>query len=73
MIGEIIKHMRVSAGLSQTQLADKLGIAQTTLSGYETNSSKPNYEIVEQIATICEFELILRDKNSNEKIYLNKK
>lgn len=66
MIHKILRHMRESSGLSQVQLAEKLSLAQTTLSGYETGYSKPNYEVVEQIANICEFDLIFVDKNSEE-------
>ena len=72
MISEIVKHMRESAGLSQVQLAGKLKIAQTTLSGYETGYSKPNYEIIEKIAKICEFDIIFKDKNNGEIINIKK-
>ena len=68
MIGKRIKQMRVSAGFSQAELSKNLGIAQTTLSGYETNLSMPNYDMVEKIATLCEFEIVFLDKNSEETI-----
>ena len=66
-ISSLIKHMREISGYSQIELAKKLGIAQTTLSGYETNYSEPNFVIVLQIADICDFEIICSDKSSNEK------
>ena len=68
MIGKRIKQMRITAGFSQTELSKKISIAQTTLSGYETDSSMPNYDMVEKIATICEFDILFRDKNSEETI-----
>ena len=73
MIEKYIKYMRKSAGLSQITLAQKLGIAQTTLSGYETGNSKPNYDIVHQIAKICDFDVLIKDKNSGEIITIKKK
>ena len=60
--------MRIAAGFSQVELAQKLGIAQGTLSGYETDSSMPNYDMIERIAAFCEFKIIFVDKNSTETI-----
>ncbi|MCL1819436.1 MAG: helix-turn-helix domain-containing protein [Oscillospiraceae bacterium] len=68
MLGKRIKKMRTAAGFSQDTLAKNLGIAQNTLSGYETDSSMPNYDMVEKIAAFCEFEVIFIDKNSAESI-----
>ena len=66
MVGQ--RYMRVSSGISQAQLAKKLGIGQTTLSGYETGSSNPNYDMVEKIAGVCDFEIVFIDKISGENI-----
>jgi len=66
MLGERIKKMRIAAGFSQVVLAQHLGIAQNTLSGYETDSSMPNYDMVEKIAMICEFDIVFVDENSLE-------
>ena len=68
MLGERIKRMRTAAGFSQVVLAQNLGIAQNTLSGYETGSSMPNYDMVEKIAALCEFDIIFLDRNSAETI-----
>lgn len=68
MLGEKIKKMRTAAGFNQVELALKLGIAQSTLSGYETDFSMPNYDMVEKIATACEFDIVFLDKNSLEAI-----
>ncbi len=71
IIGDLIKYMRTSAGLSQVELSTSLGIAQNTLSGYETNYSQPNYDMVEKIAAICEFDIVFVDRNSSESIKTN--
>ena len=68
MIGKRIKQMRTMAGFSQAELSKNLGIAQNTLSGYETGFSMPNYDMVEKIATLCEFEILFLDKNNEETI-----
>ena len=68
MLGKRIRQMRTAAGFNQSELAEKLGISQTTLSGYETGYSMPNYDMVERLAALCEFELVFLDKNSLEKI-----
>ena len=68
MLGERIRKMRIAAGFNQAELAKKLGIAQSTLSGYETGFSMPNYDMVENIATFCEFDIMFLDKNSMETI-----
>jgi len=66
MIGKMIKYMRESSNMTQSDLASELEIGQTTLSGYERGFSKPNYEMVERVADICDFEIVFIDKNSSE-------
>ena len=66
MIGEHIRKMRTAAGFNQMELARHLGIAQNTLSGYETGFSMPNYDMVEKIAALCDFEIVFVDQNSTE-------
>ena len=68
MIGKQIKQMRTASGFSQAELSAILGIAQNTLSGYETGSSMPNYDMVEKIAALCEFDILFVDINSEEAI-----
>lgn len=68
MLGKRLRQMRIAAGFSQIELAQTLGIAQSTLSGYETDSSMPNYDMVEKIAALCEFDIMFIDKNSEEMI-----
>lgn len=47
MLNDRIKEARIKAGLTQKQLAEKVGIATTTLSGYERGASDPD------INTLC--------------------
>lgn len=68
MIGKILKYIRKEKKLNQKQLASIINIAQTTLSGYETNYSNPTYEVIEKIATTCDYEIIFRNKITKEEI-----
>ena len=49
--------MRLSAGLSQKELAKKLNLADTTISSYERENSQPDFETIVKIADICGYEL----------------
>jgi len=71
-IGRMLKYMRQSAGMTQEDMAKELKIAPTTLSGYETEYSKANFETVQVIAQICEFDIIMIDRNSQEEFKIEK-
>ena len=51
-IGDNIKKRRLSAGLSQSQLAEKLGISSQAVSKWETNFSQPDITLLPEIATV---------------------
>ena len=68
MIGKLLKIIRINNGLKQSELAEKLNIAQTTLSGYETSYSNPKFEIIEEFANNCDYEIIFRNKKTKEEI-----
>lgn len=68
MIGKLLKLIRINKGLKQSELAEKLNIAQTTLSGYETNYSNPRFEIIEEFANICDYEIVFRNKKTKDEI-----
>lgn len=53
-IGRNIAHARVSAGLTQQALADKLGTNRTTITQYETEARKPSLDRLQEIATALE-------------------
>lgn len=68
MINEILKYMRKQKKLSQKELAKSLNIAQTTLSGYETIYSHPTYEMIEEIANKCNYDIIFRNRETKEEL-----
>lgn len=47
MLNDRLKEARLRAGLTQKQVAEKIGIATTTLSGYERGASDPD------VGTLC--------------------
>ena len=53
-IGNVIKKLRIKMGYSQKEMANKLGIAPSTYSGYETNYREPNKELIEKICKLLD-------------------
>lgn len=49
-LGERLKRVREEKGLAQNFVAKKLGIANTTLSGYENNDRKPDPDMLKKLA-----------------------
>lgn len=65
----IFKQLRLRDHLSQQELADKLGIAKSTVSMYENGRREPDLETLEQIADLFNVDmdyLVGRKKTSNE-------
>lgn len=48
--GEKVKELRTERGLSQKQLADKLGVATNTVSQYESGKSKTSIDVLANLA-----------------------
>lgn len=46
MLGKKIKSRREELGLSQSQLADKIGVGKTSISNYEKDVSSPNEPVL---------------------------
>ena len=64
MIGMILKNMRLTAGLSQKELGQKLNLADTTISSYERENSQADFDTILKIAEICKFKILFKDKNN---------
>ena len=50
--GNNLKTLRLNAGWTQSQLAQKLGITKSVISAYETGIRLPSYDILIHIAKI---------------------
>lgn len=49
-IGERIKNLRVSAGMTQEELAQKIGLKKQNISRYENSHCEPNIRTAKKIA-----------------------
>ena len=49
---EELKAARIKTGLTQQQIADKLGITKSTYSGYETAKRSPDPQRIKQLAKV---------------------
>jgi transcriptional regulator with XRE-family HTH domain len=74
--GSIVVELRKKQGISQTDLASKLGIHKNVLGRYERNEVLPSIEIARKIADILDVSLdyltgkadVQMDKNTRERI-----
>lgn len=49
-MGNKIKNLREKAGMSQTELADKLGLSKSVISAYEKGIRKPSFKVLPLLA-----------------------
>lgn len=73
LIEKVIRRIRKEKGYSQKELSNIIGVAQTTLSGYETNYSKPIFDIVLDIVNACDYDIYLINRKNKEKKIIIKK
>ena len=52
MFSDKLKSLRKKYGYTQEQLADKLGVAKSTISMYENGNREPDFEMLEAIADV---------------------
>ncbi len=65
-----LKELRNKLGLSQTQLANQIGIAQNTLSQYEKGTRQPDHETLKKLADYFDVSidyLLGRDETTQKK------
>lgn len=70
MFKDKLKKLRINSGLSQEQLANKLGYARTTISAYEIGRNEPSYEDLKKISKI--FSITIDELLDNDFIPENK-
>ena len=50
IFGDTLRKLRLQDGMTQAELAKKLGVAESMVSMYETGARRPRFEILEAIA-----------------------
>lgn len=56
-LGQKLKELRQTEGLTQQQLADKLQIGRVNYTRYETNAVRPDYETLIKLADFFDVSL----------------
>ena len=69
--GERLKEARTLRGLTQKQLAEKLNIGSTTVTGYEKDNSEPNMLTISKIMEILEVDANFLFQDETRELYEN--
>ena len=67
-LGGKIRQIRKLKGLTQEQLAEKIGIDNKHLSRIEKGRHMPNYKILKNLACVLDFDIYDLEKKSNIEI-----
>lgn len=72
--GENLRAIRMNTGISQTELAEALGVTQAAVSAWELGKKEPNFETCETIADYFNVPLssviVTRDPSTTDLAYL---
>ena len=75
-VGNRIKEIRMSRGLTQAQVADRLNLSEKTVSSWEVDRTEPSFENIQQLAKVfsCKLGELLGDSKitSEESVLLQK-
>ena len=67
-MGEKIRQIRKSKGLTQEQLAERIGIDNKHLSRIENGKHMPTYKILKNLAEVLEFDIYALDDTQIDEI-----
>lgn len=62
MIGKALRFMRKEKNLKQTDLVKMINIGQSTLSDYENEKISIEFDLLEKIANICDYEIYFENR-----------
>ena len=57
-IGQIIRSLRESNGLTQRELADRLGVTEKAVSSWEVGSSSPRLNKITKMSELFDFDIV---------------
>ena len=68
MFKDRLREARLSRGMTQAELAERIGVVKSTVAGYETGRSEPNMEKFAQIMAVLNIDAnaLLRDEMAGE-------
>lgn len=66
MIGKVLKYMRSQNNISQEKISLMTNLGRTTISDYEREKTDINFENLEKIAKLCDYEIFFRNKKTKE-------
>lgn len=69
ILGQKLKQFRKKKGLTQQQIADKVGISNVQIARYESNISQPNNKILNKITEALELPLGSFDPPFENELY----
>lgn len=55
--GELIRSARLRAGYSQKELAQRLGMASSSIARWETDTVEPGYSTLRRVLQACGFDI----------------
>jgi transcriptional regulator with XRE-family HTH domain len=58
--GQVVREARRRAGLTQRELAERVGTTQSAIARLERGSTEPSYERVRRLVEACGFDLVPR-------------
>jgi transcriptional regulator with XRE-family HTH domain len=68
---QIIREARLKAGLTQTELAERLGRDRAQVARWETGAQQPSFENLRAVVEACGFELKLEIAEREENLVLD--
>ena len=54
MLNERIKELRIARGMSQVEIAEKLGVSKQSVSNWENDNILPSIDMLVKIAHLCQ-------------------
>ena len=54
--GEVIRNARKSLGLTQRQLAEEIGVANTSISNWEKGLSRPDADLIQELCRVLQLQ-----------------
>ena len=54
--GEVIRNARKSLGLTQRQLAEMVGVANTSISNWEKGLSRPDADLIQELCRVLQLQ-----------------